>query len=109
MHHQPTRLSPQGFLTPPAPTRKNFKPARPDPQEFQTRPTRPAYSKTCPNPALPVRVPYPSGRVGSGCSTLQGTMVELVSGNIVSSVDANSYHRSWTSPSKSKTTKQHVI
>ena len=50
--------------------RRNFKPARPDPWRFQTRPTPPAFLKTGPNPTLPARVPDPTGRVGSGCRTL---------------------------------------
>ena len=41
---------PAMFSNPPDPPRDVFKPARPAPQCFQTRPTRPVYPKTYPNP-----------------------------------------------------------
>ena len=92
MHAQPATI-PASILYPPDPTRSNFEPARPSPSKFWTRPTRPVRRKICPNPPLPGRVPYPSGRVGSGCSTLLWTKltslrakITLYMGSLISAI-----------------------
>ena len=70
LHAQPATIR-ASILYPSDPTSSNFEPARLSPSKFWTRPIRPVRRKICPQPPLPVRLPYPSGRIGSGCSLAQ--------------------------------------